>query len=47
MSAIKSLKREKKKNKSLQEKLKKEEEYQNSNYKEVKQMIMKLTILVE
>jgi hypothetical protein len=45
LSAIEVIKREKKKNKSLQEELKKKEESQNS--KEVEQTIMKLKLQVE
>jgi molecular chaperone GrpE (heat shock protein) len=47
MCAIESLKREKKKNKSLQEELKNKEESHHSNSKEVEQMITKLKIQVE
>jgi hypothetical protein len=42
LSAIECLWNEKRKNKSLQEELKEKEEYHNTNYKEVKQMIMML-----
>jgi hypothetical protein len=47
MSAIEALKREKKKNKSLQKELKKKEESHNSNFKEFEKKITKLKIQVE
>jgi hypothetical protein len=47
MSSIEVIKRENKKNKSLQEELKIKEESQSSNSEELKQMITKLKIQVE
>ena len=47
MSVIDVIKREKKKNKSLQEELKKKEEIQNSNSGELEKIITKLKIQVE
>jgi hypothetical protein len=47
MSAIEVIKREKKKNKPLQEELKRKEEYQSSNFEEIEYMITKLKIQVE
>jgi hypothetical protein len=47
LSAIEVIKREKKKNKSLQEELKRKEETQNSNSEELEKMITKLKIQVE
>jgi hypothetical protein len=47
LSAIDVIKREKKKNKSLQEELKRKEETQNSNSEELEQMISNLKIQVE
>jgi predicted RNase H-like nuclease (RuvC/YqgF family) len=47
LSVIEVIKREKKKNKSLQAKLKRKEETQNSNSEELEQMITKLKIQVE
>jgi hypothetical protein len=47
LSAIEVIKRENKKNKSLQEELKRKEEAQNSNSEELEKMITKLKIQVE
>jgi hypothetical protein len=47
LSAIEVIKREKKKNKSLQAELKEKRAVQNSNSKELEQMITKLKIQVE
>jgi hypothetical protein len=47
LCVIEVIKREKKKNKSLQEELKRKEETQNSNFEELEQMITKLKIQVE
>jgi hypothetical protein len=47
ISAIEVIKGEKKKDKSLQTKLKRKEEYQSSNSEELEQMITKLKIQVE
>jgi hypothetical protein len=41
MSSIEFIKREKKKNKSLHEELKRKEESQSSNFEELEQMITK------
>jgi hypothetical protein len=47
MSAIEVIKREKKKNKKLQEELKKKENTQNSNSEELEKMITKLKVQIE
>jgi hypothetical protein len=47
MCSIEVIKREKKKNKSLQEELKEKEGSHNSNSEEIEQMITKLKIKVE
>jgi hypothetical protein len=46
LSAIEVIKREKKKNKSLQEELKRKEGIKNPNFEELEQMITKLKIQV-
>ena len=47
MSSIEVIKREKKKHKSIQEEIKRKEEYQASNSEELEKMITKLKIQVE